>query len=785
MKSLSINNRTPVYFTLLVTALLMLAASPGDASAQTVKPKKGRSKAIGVEAAPMISAKDHKEVKRFALIIGINDYADKKIPDLATCENDAKAMHRLLTNQQVGGVDKNSAVLLLGKSATTRQIKKQLAKLRLIPAESTIYIYFSGHGAKEADEAFWVTHDSEIDALAASGLADREVRAFLERIPSKRVVVMIDACYAAATIKGGKALTNDFSPILKQFTGKGTAFLMAAGSGEEAIEAEDLKHSVFTHYLVKGLSGKADTNGDGVVVLPELTTYIDQHVAEEARIRGGIQRPVVSLVAVQEPAKFSLSIDPERLRRNQQETEKFRNMRDLRLKLLKQLALESKLTVQQYRLGERLISTTDRQLSDLDLKRKAEFVAVVDGKLPPEKLALALQLVGPDATPATPTNTSTANNPPKTNPFDKPPAPGPTQPKPPATNPFDKPPAPTTPTPTPPAPTPPTPAPSPASTPAATDGDLAIAMAQLNSIDKQIAEAMKTHRSTSPTVKGLQKTRQAYQDKHRSLLTSTYRKKHQEYRTLIRTVRSSSPQAYALRQELIRLRSLLTTTNSLGMKLVYIPSGTFIMGSPESEDDRDDDESQHRVSLTKDFYMGSTEVTQAQWKSLMGANPSDNVGDNLPVDNVSWEQAMAFCDRLSAREGRKYTLPTEAQWEYACRAGSTTPWYSGSTSFAAANAGWNSDNSDDRTQTVGRRGPNAWGLYDMHGNLWEWCLDRYGDYPRSSVTDPTGTGTDSSRVLRGGSWDDDPDETRAANRDEADQDSEDNEHGFRVILVPN
>ena len=192
-------------------------------------------------------------------------------------------------------------------------------------------------------------------------------------------------------------------------------------------------------------------------------------------------------------------------------------------------------------------------------------------------------------------------------------------------------------------------------------------------------------------------------------------------------------------------------TNSIGMKLVFIPPGEFMMGSPEDEEGRLEHEGpQHRVKITKGFYMGATEVTQAQWKAVMGNNPSSFKGDNLPVENVSWNGAMDFCRKLSAMEGKTYRLPTEAEWEYACRAGSTGP-YAGTGKLD--DMGWYRDNSGDKTHAVATKQANAWGLYDMHGNVWEWCQSQYKAYPyreddgRESFVDKTGL-----RVLRGGCW---------------------------------
>jgi len=195
-------------------------------------------------------------------------------------------------------------------------------------------------------------------------------------------------------------------------------------------------------------------------------------------------------------------------------------------------------------------------------------------------------------------------------------------------------------------------------------------------------------------------------------------------------------------------------TNDLGMAFVWIEPGTFMMGSPSSESGRDSDETQHRVTLTKGFYMQTTEVTQGQWKAIMGRNPSkfSSCGDNCPVEQVSWNDVQDFIRKLNQRTGQTYRLPTEAEWEYACRAGSSTRFCFGDSDSELGNYAWYYDNAGSKTHPVAQKRPNAWGLYDMHGNVWEWCSDWYGDYPSGSVTDPEGPSSGSIRVFRGGGW---------------------------------
>ncbi|MFM9065023.1 MAG: formylglycine-generating enzyme family protein, partial [Pirellula sp.] len=172
-------------------------------------------------------------------------------------------------------------------------------------------------------------------------------------------------------------------------------------------------------------------------------------------------------------------------------------------------------------------------------------------------------------------------------------------------------------------------------------------------------------------------------------------------------------------------------TNSIGMKLVLIPKGTFKMGSPESEEGSNGDETQHEVTISKDYYLGVYEVTQAQYEKVMGANPSYFQGEeiegsssNHPVELVSWEDAVEFCKKLSdlpeeKAAGRVYHLPTEAQWEYACRAGSKSRYSFGESSKSLGDYAWFYGNSKGQTHPVGEKKANAWGLYDMHGNVWE------------------------------------------------------------------
>jgi len=238
-------------------------------------------------------------------------------------------------------------------------------------------------------------------------------------------------------------------------------------------------------------------------------------------------------------------------------------------------------------------------------------------------------------------------------------------------------------------------------------------------------------------------------------------------------------------------------------KWAYIPPGTFTMGSPNSEVDRQSNEGpQTEVTLTKGFWLGRYEVTQREYLAVAGTNPSYYTGDlDRPVERVSWHDATNYCARLTAQEqgagrlpgGWEYRLPTEAQWEYACRAGTTTRfsygddlnYYGDDLNYSRlTNYGWYIGNAS-RTHRVGEKLPNPWGLYDMHGNVWEWCLDDWcaGSLPGGSVTDPQGPSSGSSRVDRGGGWSGVGQYCRSANRNRDSPSVTAGNLGFRVALV--
>lgn len=232
------------------------------------------------------------------------------------------------------------------------------------------------------------------------------------------------------------------------------------------------------------------------------------------------------------------------------------------------------------------------------------------------------------------------------------------------------------------------------------------------------------------------------------------------------------------------------STNSIGMKFVLISPGEFTMGSPASEVGRYGEETQHNVTLTGPISIGIHEVTQSQYEQVAGSNPSEYKGADNPVETVTWDNAVEFCEKLSKlpaerAAGRVYRLPTEAEWEYACRAGTTTAYSFGNNKSQLGEYAWFVKNRDRerRTHAVGTKLANPWGLYDMHGNVWEWCLDLYGPYASEAASNPQGPTTGSKCVRRGGCWDYDAASCRSADRRAGNWMSNvSNYNGFRVVL---
>ena len=228
------------------------------------------------------------------------------------------------------------------------------------------------------------------------------------------------------------------------------------------------------------------------------------------------------------------------------------------------------------------------------------------------------------------------------------------------------------------------------------------------------------------------------------------------------------------------------TVGGVSFKMIAVEGGTFLMGSPESDADADDDEKpQHEVTLSN-YYIGETEVTQELWETVMRSNPSESIGPKQPVGNVSWDDCQTFINKLNEKTGKTFRLPTEAEWEYAARGGKKSKGYTYSGSNTLDDVAWYEDNCGETTHIVGTKQANELGIYDMSGNVYEWCQDWYGEtyYENSSTTDPQGPASGTDRVLRGGAWSSLAQNSHVAYRGYFNPGGRFNDDGLRLVLAP-
>ena len=865
---------------------------------------------------------------RHGLVIGIETYQNRKL-NLKYVRRDAEAIYNVMVSPECGLFPEKNVQLLLDDAATQSGIRRAFSKLiRDANTDDTVWIFYAGHGGKEGDETYWVTHDADIHDLFGTALPRRDIAHFLNRISSKRVVTFLDCCHAEATVDAGARDALTAEEAFAAFQGEGRFTVCSCEGDQKSIELEEHEHGAFTHYLVEGLRGAADRAGQGVVLADDLWQYLEGRVTDAARHARNPQTPrLISNVS----HRLALTLNPARLAEKAHLEECVRGL---------------------YGPGPDKLSGAECDLAI----RLVHQGAATPGEKPLADYVPALASGSPDAVRAFKSMVQVLEQSRGAQPY---PGPAPRPRVEPA-----------------PEPAPPEPEPKPAgagiiylefephdaevtldgrkvevnmgliedvpagehvlrvaartyepaerrvtvepgrvakqepirlergqgaltviSTPPGAsmfvdgrdtglrspdtlevdagvhkvelrlagfrDASAAVELdvGETEVIRLDLAPLPKVHFESDPpgaevTVSGESLGRtplqlpldpgeyevmlalDGYEPKKGTLHVEEGKRsrvsvtlKPQSSRRLQafgrfdaaglpsglalpkgskdkwgNRVREGSDPASGLAWEVV--------LGDLGMPFVLCPAGEFMMGSsisPEEVVQRYGGEAkwctrehpQHKVRITEPFYMGKYQVTNADYKAFLDASGYDGSGDagsdylkhfsgksdmptegNYPIVWVSWKNCVAFCQWTSEATGARVQLPTEAQWEYACRAGSTTEYGFGDSESKLGDYAWYDENSGDETHPVGEKKPNEWGLYDLHGNVWEWCADWFDeDYYASSPTDdPTGPASGSYRVLRGGSWLNGGRSCRSADRDGGGPDYVDYSVGCRVAL---
>ena len=747
---------------------------------------------------------------KIALLIGISDYEENTVPNLPAVEGDLEAMRQVLTSPQIAHFDRVAILSNPQRQEMADAIEQLFSECQ---PNDLIVLYFSGHGVKDDNDNLYLTSTNTRENRGrlskASAIEARFIHDQMQGSPCKRQVIILDCCFSGAFAEGLSAkkafATEPIAEALKTQLGvaaiaeqpqpkgmvalsrqsgdintvlglEGRAILTSSTDSQPSFEESGSQISVYTRHLVEGLkTGAADLNDDGVILIEELHEYAKE------RVQKAFPSMKPEIYAVREGYKIRLAQaqidDPELEYRKDVEKsleegqisrtgrrilDRRRSALGLTAEVAGAIEAEVLQPYQEY-LGnlnefqealEDELQAGSGGLSPTAYEQLKRFQQIL--RLRDEDVAKAIAQLVPGQ------QTLTAL--------------------------IKIPPPPVKPTPSPiPAPTP-TPAPVPipaASTP--------IPIQRPASPRQPLVQPQPVNLNRQQFLKwlgfgggtfALAIVGQQFWGKGRLDLkpfdfeVATVNEKGQE-----------NPRQRKQAQHFVE-----DLGNGVTLQMVSVPGGTFQMGSPATEKDRDADESpQHPVSVSA-FLMGRYVVTQAQYEAIMGKNPSNFKGAKRPVETVSWNAAQEFCKKLSQKTGYKYRLPSEAEWEYACRAGTTTPFHFGETIISAL-ANYNGTviyqsepKGEKRSQTtnVGSFPPNAFGFYDMHGNVWEWCEDVYHENYEGAPTDGSAwnVGGKSGRmVLRGGSWFNNPRYCRSATRVNGVAGERDDDNGFRVVCV--
>ncbi|WP_375467701.1 SUMF1/EgtB/PvdO family nonheme iron enzyme [uncultured Nostoc sp.] len=695
---------------------------------------------------------------KVALLIGISEYEPGLAP-LPNAVNDVEAMQRVLVNPEMGDFAEADVTML--KNPQRQDMEDAIYKLYAnCQKDDLVLFYFSGHGVTVESGDFYfstsITRKNQGKLIPTSAVAATNVHSWMNQSKSKRLVVILDCCFSGAFAKGLTAKDSGTIDLQQYLGGEGRAILTASTSTQYAFESDGLELSIYTHYLVEGIEkGAADIDGDGLIAVDELHRYAKSKVQEASPamtpefypFKDGYRIFLANSPKDDPGLKYRKEFDNIALEDegeisgiNRAYLDELRN--NLRLSADKADTIESEV-LEPYRQRQQKLQRYEQALSLIKqyplsnkdrngLKRLQNILNLRDEDIEPiEQQVLASKQVE-----------------------------------------YER--------------------------------------------QQQEAERLRLEEETAENQR-----RQAELKKEGERESSPPGIQTQpfEFDTATLTPKSAGflgmgKKTYEINRSRGRAEFFTENLgNGVVLEMVAITDGKFLMGSLESEPERYNSESpQHPVTI-QPFFMGKFPVTQSQWAAVatlpkvnIGLNPDPSYfkGVNRPVEQVSWDDAIEFCARLSKKTEKTYRLPSEAEWEYACRAGTTTPFYFGET-ITTDLANYRGTDWDyqgtvypgnyvqgpkgeyrEQTTDVGKFPANPFGLFDMHGNIWESCLDEWHENYNGAPKDGSAwlVNNDSqNRLLRGGSWNYNPRYCRSANRFYSARDIRDNNVGFRVVVV--
>ena len=692
-------------------------------------------------------------VRKIALLIGVGDYG-AGLKSLRCPLNGVEAMRSVLSCPDMGGFDQVVTLVNPDVGEMRSRISEVFAQLT---KKDLIFFYFTGHGIKDMTGEFYLTTaQSELfdsgRPNAGKAVEAHFLRRELANARAERKVVVLDCCFGAAFADGFLSMDDSSVDVEAHLGGKGWCVLTASTRYALEQEGEDL--SVYTRYLVEGMkTGGAAPDGQDFISAQNLHEYVKAQIEVAAP---AMQPAIFNSQQGYEIIVSKVQLNKEK--RNRKQVQKKQRKGSIghagfavlgqwqqRLGLLPEQAraIENE-TLQPYRERQKHLALYTRALeAEKSIAYPLDEVAVQDLKDLQRLLSLRDEDVGVVERKILGEKVLGKKSPPLEKPPSQPPAPQPSQP------------------------------------------------VSISSVLPAVAAEIAPQPAKS----------------HPYLRSARVKAKpfaRPKTKVILFTTENVNAQGEVKKQ----LRGEATTfTENLGngvsLEMVRIPGGRFVMGAAKGELEANENEYPQREVVVPAFWMGRCVVTQAQWKALMGpkaisaqlgghSNDATLKKPQQPIENVFWTDAVSFCQRLSLQTGRDYQLPSNAQWEYACRAGSTTPFYFGET-LTPELANYNGNYTygqgvkgcyRETTTAVGSFAPNAFGLYDMHGNVWEWCLDRWQTHGKALSLDATIRGLASKKKsLRGGSWFYLPSNCRSAYRMTYPFHNRTDDRGFRIICL--